>query len=106
MFLAAELEDATEKSPITPGELLPVREMLGDLLSELNNPEEALTQYELSLINNPNRFNSLYGAGKSAELIGDKDKARDYFTTLIELSGDSDLTRERLVYASDYINQI
>ncbi len=106
MFLAAELEDATEKHPITPGELLPVREMLGDLLSELNNPEEALTQYELSLINNPNRFNSLYGAGKSAELIGDKDKARDYFTTLIELSGDSDLTREQLVYASDYINQI
>ena len=106
MFLAAKLEDATEKSPVTPGELLPVREMLGDLLLELNNPEEALLQYELALEKNPNRFNSLYGAGISAELIGDKNKAKDYFTTMIDLSGNSDLTRERLVYASDYINQI
>jgi tetratricopeptide (TPR) repeat protein len=106
MFLAAELEDATEKSPITPGALLPVREMLGDLLVELNNPEEALLQYELALEKNPNRFNSLYGAGISAELIGDIDKARNYFTTLIELNGDSDLTRARFVYASDYISQI
>jgi tetratricopeptide (TPR) repeat protein len=106
MFLAAELEDATEKNPVTPGELLPVREMLGDLLLEMNQPDEALLQYELSLTTSPNRFNSLYGAGKSAELIGDKEKARDYFTTLIELSGGSDLSRERLQYASNIINEL
>jgi hypothetical protein len=98
MFLAAELEAATEKSPITPGELLPVREMLGDLLLEMNLPEEALEQYLLSLEDNPNRFNSLYGAGISSELIGDESKARDYFKILVEISGKSGLKRERLVY--------
>ena len=106
MFLAAELEDATEKSPVTPGELLPVREMLGDLLLEMDKPNEALLQYELSLEGSPNRFNSLYGAGKCAELIGDKDKAMDYFKRIINNSGDSDMNRDRLVYASDFINQI
>jgi len=106
MFLAAELEDATEKNPVTPGQLLPVREMLGDLLLEIGQPDEALLQYELSLKNSPNRFNSLYGAGRSAELIGDKNKATKYFTTLLEISGSSDLSRERLVYASNVVNGI
>jgi len=106
MLFAAELEDATEKNPVTPGELLPVREMLGDLLLEMNQPDEALLQYEQSLTTSPNRFNSLYGAGKSAKLIGDKDKARYYFTTLIEISVGSDLGRERLQYASNFINEL
>jgi tetratricopeptide (TPR) repeat protein len=106
MFLAAELEDATDKSPVTPGELLPVREMLGDLLLEMDKPKEALVQYELSLESSPNRFNSLYGAGKCAELIGDKYMAMDYFKRIINNSGDSDMNRDRLVHASDFINQI
>ncbi len=106
MFLAAELEDATEKSPVTPGELLPVREMLGDLLLEMGQPSEALLQYELSLKRSPNRFNSLYGAGISAELIGDVIKAKGYFNSLIEISTNADLNRERLLYASDFINRI
>ena len=76
MKKAANLEDASEKNPVTPGSLLPVREMLADLLLEMNQPKEALTQYELTLINNPNRFNSLYGAGKSAELQGESQKAK------------------------------
>lgn len=106
MIIAANLEDATEKNPVTPGTLLPVREMLGDLLLEIGQPDEALLQYELSLKNSPNRFNSLYGAGRSAELIGDINKAMKYFTTLLETSGSSDLSRERLVYASNVVNRI
>jgi tetratricopeptide (TPR) repeat protein len=106
MFLAAELEDATEKNPVTPGELLPVREMLGDLLLEMGQPEEALLQFEHALQRSPNRFNSLYGAGKSAEMIGDKNKARDYFTILLEISKNSGLNRDQLVEASNYINEI
>ncbi|MBP1683740.1 MAG: hypothetical protein H6Q27_1307, partial [Ignavibacteriaceae bacterium] len=84
MIVAADLEDATSKNPVTPGALLPAREMLGDLLLEMNRPKEALEQYELSLKQNPNRFNTLYGAGKSAELIGDKEKAAFYFTALLK----------------------
>ena len=86
MTAAADLEDATSKNPVTPGALLPAREMLGDLLLELNRPKDALVQYELSLKNNPNRFNTLYGAGKSAEMIGDKKKAEYYFGELLKLN--------------------
>jgi tetratricopeptide (TPR) repeat protein len=106
MTIAAELEDATEKNPVTPGELLPVREMLGDMLLDMDQPDDALLQYELALENSPNRFNSLYGAGRSAELIGDINKATIYFTSLLENSGSADLSRERLAHASNVVNGI
>ncbi|MEO8232233.1 MAG: hypothetical protein ABI638_08115 [Ignavibacteriota bacterium] len=106
MKAAADLEDASEKNPVTPGALLPAREILGDLLLELNKPNEALLQYELCLKNNPNRFNSLYGAGKSAELMGDNEKAKFYFKALIDINKSSDSKRERLVYALNEVNKI
>ncbi len=99
MTKAAELEDKTEKNPVTPGSLLPAREMLGDLLMELNRPKDALVQYELSLKNCPNRFNTLYGAGRSAELIGDNKKAAFYFAELEKINRSSGRTRDRLVHA-------
>lgn len=106
MESVADMEDASEKHPVTPGQLLPVREMFGDLLLELGNPKKALAQYEKCLINNPNRFNSIYGAGKSAELSGNKDKAKSYYTTLLKNCESSDLSRERLKHASNIINNI
>ncbi|MFZ0454366.1 MAG: hypothetical protein WCE54_18455 [Ignavibacteriaceae bacterium] len=104
MMLAANLEDSTEKSPVTPGQLLPAREMLGDLLLELNKPEKALLQYELSLQKCPNRFNSLFGAGKAAELLGDYKKAKFYFVELQKNSKSPGEKRDRLIYASKFIN--
>jgi len=73
---------------------------------ELSQPKEALAQYELSLKNNPNRFNTLYGAGKSAELIGNKEKANFYFNELLKLNKDSNLTRPQIVYARNYIGNV
>ena len=106
MVAAANLEDASEKSPVTPGQLLPVREMLGDLYLELGNPDEAILHYNKSLLNNPNRFNSIYGAGKSAELSGDSEKAKDYYSMLVENCNNSDFSRERLKHASSFISNI
>jgi hypothetical protein len=106
MVAAAELEDASEKNPVTPGPLLPAREILGDLLLELNEPKEALVQYELSLVNSPNRFNSLYGAGKSAELLGNTEKARFYFTALLNINKNSGASRDQLVHAYNVVNKI
>lgn len=102
--VAADLEDASEKNPVTPGHLLPVREMLGDLLLEMNRPKEALIAYESSMINNPNRFNSLYGAGKSAELNGDAEKAKFYFSELLKLSNGSKSSRKQIEYAENVVN--
>jgi tetratricopeptide (TPR) repeat protein len=104
MILAAKLEDATEKNPVTPGTLLPAREMLGDLLLEMNRPKDALEQYELSLKNTPNRLNALYGAGKSAELLGDLEKAKFYFTAVLKNNKSSETNSERLAHALSMIN--
>jgi tetratricopeptide (TPR) repeat protein len=106
MIEAADLEDATEKNPVTPGALLPAREMLGDLLLEMNRPKEALEQYELSLKHNPNRFNSLYGAGKSAELSGDIKKAKFYLSELLKLDKDPNSNRPQTVYAKNSVGNV
>ena len=106
MIAAADLEDATSKNPVTPGALLPAREMLGDLLLEMNRPKEALEQYELSLKNSPNRFNTLYGAGKSAELIGDKEKAVFYFKAVLKNNKSSEPNSERIAHAVEVTTKI
>lgn len=93
MSRAAKLENETEKSPLTPGEILPANELYGDLLLELNRPEEALAVYQKALERSPNRFNSLYGAGKAAELAGNKELARSYYKQLIALTANSETDR-------------
>jgi tetratricopeptide (TPR) repeat protein len=65
MQQAAKLEASTEKHPVTPGEILPARELLGDLLLQIERPMEALAEYETALKRSPNRFNSLYGTCRS-----------------------------------------
>ncbi|MGZ5476922.1 MAG: tetratricopeptide repeat protein, partial [Thermoanaerobaculia bacterium] len=82
---AADLEDSTDKSPVTPGSILPAREMLGDLLLELNQPEKALEAYERSLKDSPNRLNGLSGAARAAQLAGDRTKARAYYVQVAKL---------------------
>jgi len=85
MNLAADMEDKTEKSPVTPGEVLPARELLGDLLLQLNKPADALIAYEADLLRHPNRFNGLYGAGLAAERSGNKEKAIAYYRQLMSV---------------------
>lgn len=89
MTQAAELEDKTEKHPVTPGELLPARELLGDLLLAVNDPAQALVAYEANLAQRPNRFNGLYGAGLAAQELGDTSKARQYYRQLLAINGNN-----------------
>jgi hypothetical protein len=96
MRSAATLEDSTDKHPVTPGSLLPAHEQLGDLLLDLEQPAAALRQYEASLLDAPNRFNSLYGAAHSAELAGQRAKAKEYCAKLIEVSRLTDGERPEL----------
>ena len=96
MRSASELEDATDKHPVTPGSIIPARELLGDLLLELNRPAEAFREYEASLRTAPNRFNGLYGAARSAELSGEKEKARAYYAKLLEVSKSANGDRPEL----------
>lgn len=96
---AAKMESATSKHPITPGELLPANELLGDMLMELGKPGEALLHYEQALTRSPGRYNSLYGAAKSAEAIGDTPKANRYRKAINKLSEDAEVANKRREYA-------
>ena len=105
MRAAADHEDQTEKHAVTPGPLMPARELLGDLLMELGRPAEALPQYEASIAKEPNRFRGLYGAGLAAESAGDQARARAHFATLAALCAQSDGTRPELVHARQVLAQ-
>lgn len=94
MRQAADIEDRSEKNIVTPGRIVPARELLGDMLMELKRPAEALKEYEASQLRETNRYRGLYGAGQAAEQSGNRDKARHYFSKLIELAGSGDIRPE------------
>jgi len=87
MRRAADMEDKSEKNIVTPGRLLPAREQLGDMLLELKRPAEALKEYEASQVREPNRYRGLYGTGMAASQSGDKAKAKQYFSRLVDMAG-------------------
>jgi hypothetical protein len=90
MKLAEKLEDLTEKSVVTPGPLSPARELLGEVLVEMNNPAKALVQFEETLKKEPRRFRSLYGAAHAAQLSGRSDLGQKYFGELLTVCALSD----------------
>jgi tetratricopeptide (TPR) repeat protein len=90
MRRAADLEDSREKHIVTPGRLLPARELLGDMLIELKRPAEALKAYEASQQREPNRLRGLYGAGLAASRAGDDGKAKEYWRRLVAMAGHGD----------------
>ncbi|WP_207512909.1 tetratricopeptide repeat protein [Longitalea luteola] len=83
MHEAADMEDKTEKHPVTPGEVLPARELLADLYLALKQPEKALAAYQADLEKHPNRYNGLQGAARSARLCGNKELA-DYYARQLQ----------------------
>jgi len=90
MNSAVALEDGTEKSAVTPGPLATSRELLGEMLLQLNRPGQALEQFEASLKRDPNRFRALYGAAHAAQLKGDRDASRKYFRELLKVCEHAD----------------
>jgi len=91
MRAAVEMEDGTEKSAVTPGPIAPARELLGEMLMELDRPAEALKEFQATLKKEPERFRALYGTARAASLSGDSAGARAYYTQLASLCerGDS-----------------
>lgn len=96
MRTAADLDDALEKHPVTPGAILPAREQLGELLIELGRPAEALDAYEASLKRAPRRLGGIYGAARAAKLAANTAKARQYYGQLAELTKNGDASRAEI----------
>src|SRR6185503_4106025 len=83
MRKAAELEDLLGKHPVTPGAVIPARELLGEMLLQHHLPAEAGVEFRRSLRDFPSRFMLIYGAGHAAALAGDAAGARAHFTALL-----------------------
>ena len=105
MIIAADLESNTVKHPVTPGEVRPAGELLGDLYMESGNPEKALECYQKDLQIHPNRFNGIYGAAKASIEIGDQEQATYYFRRLLELTK-GNTERLEVEAANTYLNKI
>jgi hypothetical protein len=93
---AAAREDATEKHAVTPGPLLPAREMLAEALLEARRGPEALREFEAVLTKEPNRYRATLGAAKAARLAGNGKKARRYSARLLQQAKDADTPRSEL----------
>lgn len=90
MRTAADMEDGSEKSPVSPGRLIPARELLADMLLQSGNAVEALVQYERSQVRDPNRLRSLLGAGQAAAQSNNPDKAKMFYAKVTQLVGTTD----------------
>jgi Tfp pilus assembly protein PilF len=103
MSTAADAEDKTEKSIVTPGPLAPARELYGALLLERGQARDALAAFEAALVKEPNRFNGLAGAAKAAEALGDTAGAKAYYEKLLALASSSNASRPELTTARRFL---
>jgi tetratricopeptide (TPR) repeat protein len=94
----ADKQDAEGKGEVE----LPAREMLGDMLLEINRRREALAEYEKSLDTDPNRFNGLYGASRSAELLQQTRTAVRYYAQLLK-NCETSSQRSELSHAKEFL---
>lgn len=99
---AADIEAKTEKHPVTPAEVLPAAELLGDMLMELKDYPAALEAYEQNLKRHPNRFNALHGAAMAASKTGNMSKAKTYSQQLLQIA-DANSTRPELNFAKKIV---
>jgi tetratricopeptide (TPR) repeat protein len=81
----------------------PAREMLADMLLEMNRPKEALAEYEVALKTDPNRFNELNGAAQAAEKLDQKEKAGQYYAQLVKNCQGVDSDRPELAKAKTLV---
>ncbi len=103
MRAAAEAEEASDKHPVTPGNVAPSRELLGEMLMTLNRSAEAFSEFERSLKRDPNRFRGIYGAASAAEASGNLKAARDYYSRLQTLASNRDTERPELTQAKAFL---
>ena len=100
---AADHEDGTEKSAVTPGPIIPAREQLADMLMESKQPRLALAEFEKALDKEPNRLRSLYGAARAAEAIKEKEKAKKYYQQLLAVATNPQGTHPEVKHATMYL---
>jgi tetratricopeptide (TPR) repeat protein len=89
MQAAADLEASTEKHPVTPGAIIPARELLAEMLLDSGKPAESLVEAEHALHDAPNRYNGLWLAAQAAEKSGKAEEAKSYRAKIAALRSGS-----------------
>jgi tetratricopeptide (TPR) repeat protein len=103
MRAAADLEDSTEKHIAMENRLVPMRELLAEMLLETGHPQDALREFAASLQSAPERFRSIWGAARAAEAVGDNARAKDYYDRLIRLTASADTERPEMIHAKAFL---
>ena len=106
MRVAADREDQTEEHVMMPGRVIPVREMLGELLLDLKRPSAALAAFEESQRGDPKRFRNVYGAARAAELAGKRGKARTNYQRLLQQIGPDAAGRPEIEQARAFVAKL
>jgi tetratricopeptide (TPR) repeat protein len=101
---AADIEDASDKSAVTPGPLAPARELLGEMLLEAGQARDALTAFEASIAKEPGRFRGAFGAARAAEASGDAAAARRYYERTLDIARTADSPRPEIERAQRYLD--
>jgi hypothetical protein len=103
---AADSEEVTDKHPVTPAELLPARELEGDMLLATGHPVEARAAYRATLAREPNRARSLFGMARSAELAGDRRDAASDYKRFLQLMAKADRDRPEVATAKAFSTRL
>jgi tetratricopeptide (TPR) repeat protein len=103
MRAAADIEDASDKSAVTPGPIVPARELLGEMQLDAGQAADALEAFEASMAKEPGRFRGAFGAARAAEAAGDAAAARRYYRRALEIAGDTDSVRAEIERARTYL---
>ena len=103
MAAAADAEDKTEKSPVTPGPRAPARERYGALRLVRGLAKDALAAYEATLKKEPHRLGATLGAAKAAEALGDATAARPHYAAAVALTEGADPVRPDIVAARAFV---
>ena len=96
---AADREDGTQKHPVTPGPVLPARELEGDLLLLIGKPAAAARAYAAMLVLSPHRARSLFGWARAAERTGDIATALAKYQEFLNLMAKADGGRPEIAIA-------
>lgn len=102
---AADKEDSMEKDPVMPGRIISARQLLGEMLLEVQRPREALEAFEAALRNEPARYWDLFGAAQAAERTGDQERASFYCTQLMRQTQGTDGTRQSSAVANEFLER-
>ena len=105
MAAAAAAEDKTEKAPVTPGPIVPARELYGAMLLGRGQAKDALAAFEATLKKEPHRLGATLGAAKAAEQLGDAATARQYYAAAVALGETAEPVRSEIAAARAFVTK-